>query len=115
MEHTPDFWEYLDRLVAGSRIVLDRPTGSTHPRYPTVVYPVDYGYLDNTSAIDSGGIDVWVGSTGADRPDAILCTVDLLKRDAEIKLLIGCSESEKEAILRFLNGDSMRALLIRRP
>jgi len=114
MENTPGFWEYLDRLVAGSRTVIDRPKGSAHPRYPTVVYPVDYGYLDNTSAIDGGGIDVWVGSTGADRPDAILCTVDLLKRDAEIKLLIGCSEDEKEAILRFLNGDSMQALLIRR-
>jgi inorganic pyrophosphatase len=46
--------------------------------------------------------------------DAILCTVDLLKRDAEIKLLIGCSEGEKEAILRFLNANAMRAMLIRR-
>jgi len=115
MENIQGFWEYLDRLVTGTRIVIDRPKGSAHPRYPTVVYPVDYGYLEITSAIDGGGIDVWIGSTGADRPDAILCTVDLLKRDAEIKLLIGCSEDEKEAILRFLNADSMRALLIRRP
>jgi inorganic pyrophosphatase len=115
MENTPDFWEYLDRLVTGSRIVIDRPKGSTHPRYPTVVYPVDYGYLEHTFTSDGGGIDVWVGSTGVERPDAILCTVDLLKRDAEMKLLIRCTEDEKEAILRFLNGDSMRAVLIRRP
>ena len=61
-----------------------------------------------------GGIDVWVGSTGATRPDAIICTVDLLKRDAEIKILIGCSESEQQTILAFHNGESMRALLVRR-
>lgn len=115
MENTPGFWDYLDRLVTDSRIVIDRPRGSAHPRYPSVVYPVDYGYLENTSTIDGGGIDVWVGSTGEHRPGAILCTADLHKRDAEIKLLIGCSEEEKEAILRFLNGDFMRAILIRRP
>jgi hypothetical protein len=40
--------------------------------------------------------------------------VDLLKRDAEIKLLIGCSEGEKEAIGRFLNADAMRGMFIRR-
>jgi inorganic pyrophosphatase len=114
MQDSQGFWDYLDRLVGSSRTVIDRPKGSAHPRYPTVVYPVNYGYLENTSAIDGGGIDVWVGSTGTDRPDAILCTVDLLKRDAEIKLLIGCSEGEKEAILRFLNANAMRGILIRR-
>ncbi|HVO71833.1 MAG TPA: hypothetical protein VMT24_17415, partial [Aggregatilineaceae bacterium] len=97
MENIEDFGDSLDQLVTGSHIALDRPRGSAHPRYPTVVYPVDYGYLEDTATIDGGGIDVWVGSTGADRPDAILCTVDLLTRDAEIKLLIGCSEDEKVA------------------
>jgi inorganic pyrophosphatase len=45
---------------------------------------------------------------------AIVCTVDLFKRDAEIKLLLGCSQDEQQTILHFHNGHSMRALLIRR-
>jgi len=114
LDDKPGFWLHLDRLVAESRIVIDRPKGSAHPRYPGVIYPVDYGYLDGTTAADGGGIDVWVGSTGATQPDAIICTVDLLKRDAEIKLLIGCTEAEQQTILAFHNGESMRALLVRR-
>jgi len=32
------------------------------------------------------------------RIDAIVCTIDLVKRDSEIKVLIGCTEEEKLAI-----------------
>jgi inorganic pyrophosphatase len=106
------FWAHLDQLTATSRIVIDRPKGSAHPRYPDLIYPVDYGYLDGTTTVDGGGIDVWVGSTGTTRPDAIICTVDLLKRDAEIKILIGCADHEQQIIVDFLNADAMRALLI---
>jgi inorganic pyrophosphatase len=112
--HSNNFWTHLDQLVTASRIVIDRPKGSAHPRYPDVIYPVDYGYLDGTTAADSGGVDVWIGSTGATSPDAIICTVDLLKRDTEIKILIGCTAEEQQTILAFHNGDWMRALLIRR-
>ncbi len=39
------FWKALERLVSESEIVIDRPKGSTHPRYADIVYSVDYGYL----------------------------------------------------------------------
>ena len=38
-----DFWDVLDRLVEGSEIVVDRPKGSGHPRYPGFTYGLDYG------------------------------------------------------------------------
>jgi inorganic pyrophosphatase len=109
-----EFWGHLDRLVAASRIVIDRPKGSAHPRYPEKIYPLDYGYLQGTRAGDGQGIDVWIGS-GAPVPNAILCTVDLWKKDAELKVLRGCSEAEIAVIMTFLNeGDAMRCLVIRR-
>ncbi len=114
MNDSGDFWAYLDQLVDTSRIVIDRPRGTAHPRYPDMIYPVDYGYLDRTTTVDGGGIDVWRGTTGAAQPDVILCTVDLLKRDAEIKILLGCSEDEQRAILDFHHGNTMGALLVRR-
>ena len=40
-----DFWDALDQLTADSEIVIDRPKGSAHPRFPNFIYPVDYGYL----------------------------------------------------------------------
>ncbi|MBI5960730.1 MAG: response regulator [Chloroflexi bacterium] len=108
------FWDYIDRLVTENRLVIDRPKGSAHPRFPEVIYPVDYGYLEGTSAMDGAGIDVWVGTTGTKRADAVFCTVDLLKRDAEIKIVLGCTQTEKQTIMKFLNQQSMRGLLILR-
>ncbi len=115
MDITDEFWNYLDQLVAGNPIVIDRPKGSAHPRYPELVYPLDYGYLDGTTTIDGGGLDLWVGSQPGGALTALALTVDLHKRDAEIKLLLGCTETEKQIILDFLNGASMRAMLVRRP
>jgi inorganic pyrophosphatase len=45
-----------------SEIVIDRPKGTVHPKYPEFAYQVDYGYLKDTSSMDGAGIDVWVGS-----------------------------------------------------
>lgn len=49
------------------------------------------------------------------RLDAILCTIDLMKRDSEIKLFIGCTEEEKISIVRFYEKHpQIRGLLIKR-
>jgi inorganic pyrophosphatase len=92
--YNEDFWNALDELVNTSEIVIDRPKGSAHPRFPDFIYRVDYGDLRNTSSMDGAGIDVWVGS-GQKTVDAIMCIIDLIKRDSEIKILIGCTEAEK--------------------
>lgn len=111
-----DFWTVLDRLVFDSKVVIDRPKGSTHWRYPDYVYPLDYGYLEGTSSMDGDGIDVWIG-TDADRSvKGVICTVDLVKRDSEIKILLGCTEDEILLLERDHNvTDLMKGVLIRRP
>jgi inorganic pyrophosphatase len=108
------FWNALDQLLAGSQVVIDRPKGSPHARYPDLIYPLDYGYLAGTMSVDGGGIDVWVGSAADKETRAVICTVDLLKRDLEVKILLGCSEVEIETILRFVEASSMGCTLLRR-
>ena len=109
-----DFWRALDSLVDNSEIVIDRPKGTAHPKYPDFIYKVDYGYLKNTSSMDGAGIDVWIGS-GEKKIDAIMCIVDLMKRDSEIKILIGCTEEEKQIVYQTHNEtEYMKGLLIRR-
>lgn len=109
-----EFWNALDELVSNSEIVIDRPKGTAHPRYPDFIYQVDYGYLKNTASMDGAGIDVWVGS-GERRIDAIICTIDLMKKDSEIKILIGCTEEEKAIIYETHNEtEYMKGILIRR-
>ena len=117
MDFTPnkDFWEALDILLHSSEIIIDRPKGSAHPRFPHIIYEVDYGYLKNTSSADGSGIDVWLGSLADSRIHAVICTVDLMKKDSEIKLLIGCTEEEIKKIYEFHNGSPyMKGLLIYR-
>lgn len=115
MERNDAFWAVLDALIADNEIVIDRPKGSAHPRFEHLIYPVDYGYLKNTSSMDAGGIDVWMGTDGARQLDALICTVDCMKRDSEIKLLIGCTEQEKQLIYELHNSSRyMKGILIRR-
>ena len=78
-----------------------------------MIYPVDYSYLENTSAADGGGIDVWIGSMSQKTLTGILCTFDKLKCDAEIKFLIGCTLEDVVTIQGF-NSD-MAILFIPNP
>ena len=109
-----EFWEYLNVLYTNSCFVVDRPKGSIHRKNKDLIYPLDYGYLEGTTTIDGGGIDVWVGSEHHMIVKEFICTVDLYKKDVEIKLLIGCTLGEIQKILDFHNQHSMRAYLITR-
>jgi inorganic pyrophosphatase len=81
------FWASLDRLVSTCSVIIDRPVNSHHSRYPGIIYPLNYGYLEGTSAIDGSGVDVWLGASGSHEITLIL-PVDLFKRNAEIKIFL---------------------------
>ena len=107
-----DFWKVLDELVSYSEIIIDRPKGTPHPKFPNFVYRVDYGYLKDTSSMDGAGIDIWVGSAEK-KIDAIMCIVDLIKKDSEIKILIGRTEEEKDIVYKTRNETKfMKGILI---
>lgn len=65
--------------------------------------------------MDQGGIDVWVGTLAERRVTAIICTVDLLKKDAELKILLGCTPQEAAVIHKTHNDGPQSAILIMRP
>ena len=110
-----DFWTAVDTLASSGKIVIERPKGSSHPRFPSIKYEVDYGYIENTSSADGEGIDVWVGSLDDKNVSAVICTVDLMKKDSEIKLLVGCTDEEIGVIYKFHNNSQyMKGILIRR-
>ena len=112
--YPPSFWEYLEQLIGGCEIVIDRPKGSVHPRFPDLIYPLDYGYLSGTQAMDGDGVDVWMGSLTDSALVGLAISVDLGKKDAEIKLFLGCSQEEIQLVMAFLNGYNMRAWYVNR-
>ena len=109
----PAFWEIMDQVATATPIIVDGARGSVHPRYPDLTYPLDYGYLTDTSASDGGGIDVWLGSLETKTLTGILCVFDTLKRDMEIKLLVACTGDEIQIIKQFHRD--MHVLYIHNP
>jgi inorganic pyrophosphatase len=75
------------------------------------VYPLDYGYLEGTMSGDGQGIDVWLGASGDRGVTGVLSTIDLPKRDIEVKVLLGCSPAEIDAIQAFFVSLGMRFVL----
>ena len=114
-EYSERFWRALDTLVAEHEMVIDRPAGSRHPRYPAFVYPLDYGYLEGTSSMDGGGIDVWRGSLDEPVVTGMIVTVDALKADSEIKVLLGCTAHEMRTALASHSTGPQAGYLVERP
>lgn len=100
-------------ILNESELVIDRPKGSSHPKFPKMVFPIDYGYLKNTSGGDGNEIDVWLGSLEDKGLNAIACTVDILKRDTEIKLIVACDDDEIETIKQFYTSEYMSTIILK--
>ena len=104
------FWQALDTLVSEHGLIIDRPEGTAHPQFPGMVYPLDCGYLRGTTTVDGGGGDVWRGSQASSRVIRMMCTVDLAKNDAEVRILVGCTPEEAQLVVTFLNEGVMSAV-----
>ncbi len=114
-ENNAFFWQKLDTLYLSSQLVIDRPKNTCHYKYSNLVYPVDYGYLSDSTGSDQSPIDVFKGSVKSTKVGAIVVTADILKKDCEAKLLIGCTDEEIENILIFLNQtEFQKAVLLQR-
>ena len=71
--------------------------------------------MSDSTGSDQSPIDVFKGSIKSTKVGAIVVTADILKRDCEAKLLIGCSEEEIQNILVFLNQtEFQKAVLLQR-
>ena len=47
-------------------VTVDRPMGSTHPTYPNLIYPLNYGYVEGVPAPDGEEQDAYI--LGVDIP-----------------------------------------------
>ncbi len=87
MPPKPDLGVYLGQRVT---VLVDRPLGSVHPRYPDLRYPVNYGELPGTVSGDGKPIDAYL--LGWQRPVETVQgrVVAVLERadDAEDKLVV---------------------------
>jgi inorganic pyrophosphatase len=101
----PDEWWLWEKLVDERGVVIDRKRGDTHPRYPNMIYPCDYGHIPRTVAADGDEIDVFVGVV----PAGLVGLIALVHQPSGIadpKLLVDLNQEDARAIMAFLDrGD----------
>lgn len=113
-ENNALFWQKLDTLYLSSDFVIKYDKGVAHPDYPNLRYPCAYGYLKTLSSEKDGAIPCFKGS-GLSEVNQVIVSADILNKVIEVKVLVGCVESEVEEILRFLNQtDFQKAILVKR-
>ncbi len=110
-------WEAWARCIAQHGITIERPRTTAHPAHPSVLYPLDYGFVNDTLGTDGDALDVFVGRGTTGLVGALL-TTDYRKGDREAKLLYDCTPAEVYAAHGFINYDRSLlegVLVMRRP
>ena len=110
-------WAGWEALIARNGYTLDRPYGSAHPRFPDILYPIDYGYVNDTLGGDGEEVDLFVGSA-RNGLVALILTRDYRRGDRECKLIYDCTPEEVYLVNGFINYDRSLMegrLVMRRP
>ncbi len=114
-ENNAYFWQKVDTLFLSSEINLNRKKGDVHPVFKNLIYPTDYGHVTDTKSVTSEGVSVYAGSGDRNKITALVVAADILAKELDVKMLIGCTDQEVEDVLRFLNQtDLQKTVLIRR-
>ena len=107
------FWQKIDTLIMSSDIHIVSKKGNNHHKYPSLIYPLDYGFVCNDSS-DKEELSCYVRDLEG-TCNSIIIAADILSGDIRCKLLIGTSKHDEEEILRFLNQtDFQKTVILRR-
>lgn len=110
-------WDAWQQCIEVNGLTIERPRATAHPEYPSVVYPLDYGYVNGTRGGDGDALDVFVGRGTTGLVGTIL-TSDHRQQDREAKLLYDCTPAEVYTAHGFINYDRTLlegVLVLRRP
>ena len=89
--------------------------GEVHDTFKNLVFPTDYGRLEDLVSHTGNGIPVYMGSGNRNRITALIVAADILTKELDVKILVGCDEKETEDVLRYLNQtDFQKTVLISR-
>ena len=96
------FENFLNKLV---EVKIDRPLGSSHPKFKNCIYTINYGFVPNVFAGDNEELDAYVLRVDKPIKKFMGKVVAIIKRknDVEEKLVVmpqdNCQNVTKEEIL----------------
>lgn len=111
----PVHWESWEALIDEKGITIDRPFASTHPDHASIIYPINYGFINGTLSTDGAELDIFCGSS-TNKLVALIQTADFRKGDREVKFIYNCTPAEIYLVNGFINynRDLMTGRLVMR-
>ena len=114
-ENNAYFWQKVDTLFLSSNLKIAKHKGEVHQKFKNLIYPVEYGHLEDTISTSPSGISVYLGTQSKSKITGVVVAADILIKTIDIKLLVGCNDNETYEVLHFLNQtDFQKTVLIRR-
>ena len=101
-ENNAYFWQKVDTLYSFGDYKVVYRKGDRNERYPSLVYPCDFGYVKALDSDEDISMEVFKGEHGR-TIDALIICADILMKRFEVKALIGLNDAEQEEVLRFLD------------
>lgn len=79
----------LEYVGKGVSVKIDRPIGSSHPKYPEIIYAVNYGFVPGTMSSDGEELDAYVfGVEEALEEFSGICIAVIEREDGDDKLIV---------------------------
>ncbi len=114
-ENNAYFWQKVDTLFLSGNCRVLKKKGEVHATFSNLIYPLDYGKLDDLVGVNGNSIPVYFGSGNRNKVTGLVVAADILTKELDVKVLAGCNEDEIEDLLRYLNQtDFQKTVLIRR-
>ena len=110
-------WASWEAIIESNGYTIDRPYRSKHPSFPEIIYPINYGFINNTVSTDREEVDLFIG-TARNKLVAAIVTTDFRKGDREWKLIYNCTPEEVYLVHGFINFNPTLMtghLIMRRP
>lgn len=97
------FWQKVDTLFLSGNLKKIKKKGEVHDTFKNLVFPTDYGRLEDLVSHTGGGIPVYMGSGNRNKITGLIVAADILTKELDVKILVGCNDEETEEVLRYLN------------
>lgn len=110
-ENNAYFWQKVDSAYLSGDFKTIYKKGDVHPSHQDLVFPADYGHINNGG--EDTAMRIFKGK-GSKAQSVVICA-NLLDKDLTAIVLVGLSETEEEDVLKFLNStEFQKTIIIRR-
>lgn len=104
-EFVRDLMKSIQYIGKDVKVKIDRPMGSSHPKYPNLIYSVNYGFVPNTISGDGEEIDCYIlgeNETLSEYQGRCIAVIHRINEDDDKLIIVPENKSFTEKEIRVL-------------